>query len=82
MCIDAPESTPNSLSSGFVADGAGRHQTSVGEKKVALSYYVSFRILLVVLHASPRAHRSCLSPSLHETDPQVLERTGCADHDF
>ena len=36
MCIDAPEATTNSLSSGFIVDGAGRHQTSEGEKNVAL----------------------------------------------
>ena len=28
MCIEAPESTTNTLPSGFVEDGAGRHQTS------------------------------------------------------
>ena len=32
MCIDAPESTTNSFSSGFITDGAG-NQTSVSEKK-------------------------------------------------
>ena len=26
MCIDAPESTTNSLSSGLITDGVGRHQ--------------------------------------------------------
>ena len=34
MCIDA---TTNSLSSGFITDGAGRYHSLVGEKKVALS---------------------------------------------
>ena len=28
MCIEAPESTANTLPSGFVEDGAGRHQSS------------------------------------------------------
>ena len=37
MCIDTPEPTTNYLSSGFITDGAGRHQTSVGEKKLASS---------------------------------------------
>ena len=32
MCIDAPESTTNSLSSGLRVDGAGRHLFSEGEK--------------------------------------------------
>ena len=63
MCIDTPGSTTNSLSSGFVTDGAGWHQTSVGEKKVDLSFPLSFRILVASLHASPRAHRSCRSVS-------------------
>ena len=36
MCIDAPESTTNSLSSGFNVD-AGRHLFSGDEKNVALS---------------------------------------------
>ena len=35
MCIDAPESTTNSLSSGFNVD-AGRQVFSEGEKNVAL----------------------------------------------
>ena len=34
MCIDAPESTTNSRSSGLRVDGAGRHQFSEGGKKV------------------------------------------------
>ena len=36
MCIDAPESTTNSRSSGLRVD-AGRHLFSEGEKNVALS---------------------------------------------
>ena len=32
VCIDAPESTTNSLSSGLRVDGAGRLQFSEGEK--------------------------------------------------
>ena len=38
MCIDAPESTTNSVSSGSRVDGAGRHQFSEGEKNVALFF--------------------------------------------
>ena len=40
-CIDAPESTTNSLSSGLRVD-AGRHLFSEGEKNVALSCSFSF----------------------------------------
>ena len=36
MCMEAPESTTNSLSSGLIDNGAGRHHTSEGEKNVAL----------------------------------------------
>ena len=36
MCIDAPESTTNYLSSGLILNGEGRHHFSVGEKKKAL----------------------------------------------
>ena len=42
MCIDAPASTKNSLSSGFITDAAGRHHTSVSEKKPPLSFVLSF----------------------------------------
>ena len=38
MCIDAPESTTNSRSSGFRFDGAGRHQFSEGEKNVVFLF--------------------------------------------
>ena len=42
MCIDAPESTTNSLSSGLRVDGAGRHQFWEGEKNAVLCF--SFQI--------------------------------------
>ena len=42
MCIDAPESATNSLSSGPRVDGAGRHQFSDGEKNVALFFSFNF----------------------------------------
>ena len=41
MCIDAPESTTNSLSSGFRVNGAGRH-FSEGEKNVVLFFSFNF----------------------------------------
>ena len=37
MCIDAPESTTNYLSSGLIVDGADKHLFSEGEKNVAIS---------------------------------------------
>ena len=42
MCIDAPESTTNSRSSGLRFDGAGRHQFSEGEKNAALFFSFNF----------------------------------------
>ena len=63
MRIDDSESTTNSLFSGFIEDGAGRRETSEGEKNVALCSSLSLRTLLANSHASQRAHRSCLNVS-------------------
>ena len=62
MCIDAPESTTNSRSSGLRFD-AGRHLFSEGEKNAALFFSFKLRVLLDSLHAASRAHRSCHSVS-------------------
>ena len=62
MCIDAPESTTNSLSSGFHVD-AGKHLFSEGEKNVALSCSLNLNTFLVSFHAASRAHSSCHSVS-------------------
>ena len=62
MCIDAPESTTNSLSSGSRVD-AGRHLFSEGEKNAVISFSLIFLIFLASLHAASRAHRSCHSVS-------------------
>ena len=59
MCIDAPESTTNCLSSGLRVDGANRHQFSEGEKNAVLFFSFNFRIFLANFHAASRAHRSC-----------------------
>ena len=58
MCIDAPESTTNSRSSGLRVD-AGRHLFSEGEKNVALSCSFNFNTLLASFHAASRAACSC-----------------------
>ena len=63
MCIDAPESTTNYLSSGLIVDCEGRHQFSEGEKNVVLLFSFNFRIHLDIFHAASRAYRSCLSVS-------------------
>ena len=63
MCIDAPESTTNSLSSGLRADGASRHQFSEGENNAVSSFSFNFSKFLASLHAASRAHRSCHSVS-------------------
>ena len=62
MCMLAPESTTNVPSSRSIVDGAGKLHSLVGEK-VALSVSLSMKNSLANLHASPRAHRSCLSAS-------------------
>ena len=54
VCVLAPESTTNSLSSGFIVDGAGKLHSLVDEKKAALSVSLTFKIHLANLHASPR----------------------------
>ena len=58
MCIDAPESTTNSLSSGSRFDGAARHQFSKSEKNAVLLFSFYFWIFLAKFHAASRAHRS------------------------
>ena len=62
-CMLAPESTTNSLSSGFIVDAAGKTHSSEGESNVALS---SFFELRDILGKSPRvsAGASLLSFSL------------------
>ena len=63
MCIDAPESTTNSLSSSLILDGEKSHNFYVGEKNVAPSFSFSFRIFCASLHAASRAQCSCHSVS-------------------
>ena len=62
MCIDAPESTTNSLSSGWRFD-AGRHLFSEGVKNVALSCSSNLNTFLASFHAASRAPCSCHSVS-------------------
>ena len=75
-CNDAQESTTNSLSSGLIVDGKGRHHFSEGEKNAVLCFSFNFRIHLAIFHAASRSYPSCL-----ETDPQILEHWGYADED-
>ena len=63
MCIDAPESTTNSHSSGFNVD-AGRHQFSGDEKNAALSCSFNFNTFLASFSAASRAPCSCHCLSL------------------
>ena len=62
MCIDAPESTTNSRSSGFRVD-AGKHLLSEGEKNAALISSFNYDTLLANSHTDSRALRSCHSVS-------------------
>ena len=63
MCIDAPESTTNSQSSGWILDGEGRHHISVGEKNVVFFFSINFRIFFANFHAASRPQCSCHSVS-------------------
>ena len=81
MCIDAPESTTN-----FLSSGAGRHRSSVSEKKVDLCFSFSFMIFLASLHAASRARRLAI-PSLFLRPIVKFWRVGvslmritCANH--
>ena len=62
MCIDAPESTTNSLSSGFNVD-AGRHLFSGDEKNIALWCSFGLNAILTGFRAASRAPCSCHSVS-------------------
>ena len=77
MCIDAPESTTNSLSSGFNVD-AGRHLFSEGEKNVALFFSVNLRTLWASFH-TVSWHIVFGIVFLLDIDPQILERSGAQD---
>ena len=75
MCIDAPESTTNSLSSGSRVDGAGRHQFSEVRRMLL---YLAPLILGCFWPASTllHGHIALAIMSLPETDPQILEHLG------
>ena len=77
MCIEAPESSTHFLSFGFVEDGAGGHQTSEGEKNVALSFSLGLRTPFAISRAPLRAHRSFQSLFLRPV-LIFLEHKGCA----
>ena len=65
MCIDAPESTTNSLSSGF-KDDARWHLLSGDEKNAAFSCSFDLNTFLASFHAASRAPCSCHSVSSSE----------------
>ena len=54
ICMLAPESTTDALSSGFIVDVAGKIHSSVGEQNAV---FLFFELI------ESRAHRSCLSVS-------------------
>ena len=81
VCIDAPESTTNSRSSGLRFDGAGRHQFSEGEKNAALFFSFTSEDISGPASTLLHGHIALAIPSLLETDPQILEHWGYADED-
>ena len=77
ICIDVPESTTTSRSSSLRFD-AGRHLFPKVRRMLL------FDAPLIITHfwqASTllRGHLALATLSLPETDPQILERWGCAD---
>ena len=77
MCIDAPESTTNSLSLGLRFD-AGRHLFP------KVTRMLLFHAPLIIEHFWPastllRGQLALATLSPPETDPQILERWGYAD---
>ena len=78
MCIDAPESTTNSLSSGFNVD-ARWHLFSGDEKNAALSCSFNLNNIFGQLPRCLRGHLALATLSLLENDPQILERWGFDD---
>ena len=78
ICMDAPESTTNSLSSGFIVHGVGRHLFSEGEKNAALFSHLNLGYFWPA-SSLLRGPNALATLSLPETDPQILERWGYAD---
>ena len=76
MCIDAPESTTNSLSSGFNVDQAG---TNFPEKRRMLLFGApSIKHIFWPASTLLRGHLALATLSLLVNDPQILERWGHA----
>ena len=71
ICIDAPESTTNSRSSGLRVD-ASRHQFSEGEKNVAL-FSPSFPTHFWPASTLLGGHLALANLSPPKTDPQILK---------
>ena len=74
MCIDAPESTTNSLSSGLIVAKVDTKSPKVRR----MLFYVSPSIPGYILPFSTRLHGhiALAFPSLLETDPQILGHWG------
>ena len=81
MCIDAPESTTNSRSSGLRFDGAGRHLFSEGEKNAVLCFSFKLMIFLASLHAASRAHRALAFRLFLRPILKILKQWCYADED-
>ena len=73
----APESTTNSLSSGFILDAAGTIHSSEGEKNVTFSFSLSLKILLASFHG----RIALVFRSLPEVSLQISRRRDCADEE-
>ena len=79
ICIDAPESTTNSLSSGSRFD-ASTHLFSEGEKNAALFFSLNFdKNIFGPASTLLHGHLALATLSLPEIDPQIWEHWGYAD---
>ena len=78
MCIDAPESTTKSRSSGLRFD-AGKHLFSEGEKNAAFVFLLYFLEHFWPASTLLHWHLPLATLSPPETDPQILERWSYAD---
>ena len=68
------------LSSSFIVDGAGKLHSLVGEKKVALSVWLSLNILGQSPRVSAGASLLSCSP-LPKTYPQISKSNDCSDEE-
>ena len=81
MCIDAPESTTISLSSGTIVDSERGHQVSESEEECCFMFLLQFQDTSCYFSTLLHGHIALAFQSLLETDPQILGHWACPDED-